>query len=100
MSELTSGALSVLLQCQFFLIMMTGLVGFLVSTVTLVIFGEIIPQAACSRYGLSTLLAAAVLQNVVADTCAIFRNRLCHTIRSVSVHDHFLRRFFSVEQSA
>ena len=29
-----------------------GLIGFLVSTISIVIFGEIIPQAACSRYAL------------------------------------------------
>jgi metal transporter CNNM len=33
--------------------MTSGLVGFLVSTVAIVIFGEIIPQATCSRYPLA-----------------------------------------------
>ena len=31
----------------------SGLVGLLVSTTLIVIFGEIIPQAVCSRYGLA-----------------------------------------------
>ena len=31
---------------------MSGLMGFLLSTILIVIFGEIIPQATCARYGL------------------------------------------------
>ena len=34
----------------------SGLVGFLLSTIVIVVFGEIIPQATCARHALSKLL--------------------------------------------
>eukprot|EP00929_Paragymnodinium_shiwhaense_P066608 TRINITY_DN33415_c0_g1_i2.p1 TRINITY_DN33415_c0_g1~~TRINITY_DN33415_c0_g1_i2.p1 ORF type:complete len:606 (+),score=130.21 TRINITY_DN33415_c0_g1_i2:156-1973(+) len=45
--------------------MTSGLMGFLISTVVIVIFGEIMPQATCSRYALQIGAAAAPIVKVV-----------------------------------
>lgn len=39
----------------------SGLLGFLVSTIIIVIFGEITPQALCSRYGCSYFMVELLL---------------------------------------
>ena len=43
----------------------SGLVGFFVSTAVIVIFGEIIPQAACSRYALAVGAKAVPIVKVI-----------------------------------
>ena len=43
----------------------SGLIGFLLTTVLVVIFGEIVPQAFCARYGLEVGSKAAPLVNVI-----------------------------------
>lgn len=49
--------------------MTSGLVGFFSSTILIVIFGEIIPQAACSRYA---LMVGYYTRHVVRFFIAIF----------------------------
>eukprot|EP00656_Telonema_subtile_P033873 TRINITY_DN3791_c0_g4_i4.p1 TRINITY_DN3791_c0_g4~~TRINITY_DN3791_c0_g4_i4.p1 ORF type:complete len:596 (+),score=156.60 TRINITY_DN3791_c0_g4_i4:115-1902(+) len=51
--------------------MTSGLMGFLLSTALIVIFGEILPQATCSRYGLAIGYYTVPLVWVIMAVCAV-----------------------------
>jgi CBS domain containing-hemolysin-like protein len=72
-----------------------GLVGFFVSTAVIVIFGEIVPQAACSRYALGVLSALSVLPVLYVLLHAL---QLCALCVSASVA-HSLAPSHTVTQS-
>ena len=78
LADMTSGMSTSRIEIdRFKMASVAGLMGFFPSTALIVIFGEIMPQAACSRYGLgqctsvsSATIFSASLASVPRSKCA------------------------------
>ena len=69
----------------------SGLVGFLVSTILIVIFGEIVPQASCSRYALYIGAKTVPLVKIILMCLYIFAKPIRFIFPSL-----FCSCFFSI----